>query len=224
MPTSRWSRTRRSWQLMDVPEIGTLTRASAIGFNATCMARWSACEDCGAERWVLVRKGEYALRCRRCSGSRAGRTPQAAGTALCDLCRLPFDQKVLSKRFCSTLCHDSWWSVVVSARRARVRAERQASLPPLNERRARYERERRARKVVAGGSYTLEEWSDLCATYGFMCLACERNDVQLTVDHVVPLSKGGANGVENLQPLCGSCNSSKRDRVIDYRPQEVRYA
>ena len=32
---------------------------------------------------------------------------------------------------------------------------------------------------------------------------------QITVDHVVPRSKGGSHKLENLVLCCGSCNSSK---------------
>jgi 5-methylcytosine-specific restriction endonuclease McrA len=33
------------------------------------------------------------------------------------------------------------------------------------------------------------------------------------VDHVVPLSKGGSNGPENLVIACAFCNISKHDRL-----------
>ena len=48
------------------------------------------------------------------------------------------------------------------------------------------------------------------------CLKCySTND--LTIDHVIPLSKGGDNHHSNLQLLCRSCNSIKSNYPIDYR-------
>ncbi len=75
---------------------------------------------------------------------------------------------------------------------------------------------REARKRGNGGSYTVQEWNELCERYDYRCLRCGEQK-PLTVDHVIPISKGGPNDISNLQPLCGSCNSTKRDKTIDYR-------
>lgn len=87
--------------------------------------------------------------------------------------------------------------------------------------RAKYSHDRRAREANADGSYTAEEWRELCEQYDHTCLCCGKQEpeISLTVDHVVPLSKGGTNNIDNLQPLCLTCNLSKATKIIDYRPQ-----
>ncbi len=41
------------------------------------------------------------------------------------------------------------------------------------------------------------------------CVMCKRNYVQLTIDHVIPVSRGGHSGVTNLQLLCYECHREK---------------
>lgn len=77
---------------------------------------------------------------------------------------------------------------------------------------------RSTKKNAAGGSYTVSEWRALVEHYGNKCLCCGRDDVKLTADHIVPIAKGGTSNIDNIQPLCGSCNSRKKDKTIDYRP------
>lgn len=78
-------------------------------------------------------------------------------------------------------------------------------------------RKRRAAKFNAEGSHTEEEWLSLLNKYGNMCLACRQNDKPMTRDHVIPLSKNGSDSINNIQPLCRSCNSKKQTATTDYR-------
>ena len=80
---------------------------------------------------------------------------------------------------------------------------------------------RRARKLNAEGDFTVEEFEALCEKYGNVCLRCGDREALLTPDHVVPLSLGGSNLMENIQPLCGNCNSWKNVKVIDYRTKAI---
>lgn len=77
-------------------------------------------------------------------------------------------------------------------------------------------RNRRAREAGAEGSHTAE---DVAAMFDRWpnCLCCG-TDKKLTVDHVVPLDAGGSGWPDNLQTLCGGCNSSKGVKTADYRP------
>lgn len=76
---------------------------------------------------------------------------------------------------------------------------------------------RRARLLECEGDFTAEEFAELCLLYDGKCLSCERTDLRLTVDHVIPVSKGGRNSIDNIQPLCRQCNSRKRDKDTDFR-------
>ena len=77
---------------------------------------------------------------------------------------------------------------------------------------------REARKRQNGGSFTLGEWETLKAQYNWTCPACGRSepDIKLSVDHIIPVSGGGSNNIENIQPLCISCNSKKKTKIITY--------
>ena len=37
----------------------------------------------------------------------------------------------------------------------------------------------------------------------------------MSIDHVVPLSRGGKHEIENLLPACRSCNSSKGAKLLE---------
>jgi 5-methylcytosine-specific restriction endonuclease McrA len=99
---------------------------------------------------------------------------------------------------------------------------RQSTLWGIENRRGRaaIQAVRRTRKTLAGGSHTPQEWLDLCIKYDYRCLSCGRQspDIELTADHITPVSKGGTSNIDNIQPLCRSCNCSKHDKTIDFRP------
>lgn len=78
---------------------------------------------------------------------------------------------------------------------------------------------RRALQRGAEGSYTADQWTRLKEFHGNVCLCCGVHDSisRLTVDHVIPLVKGGSHYITNIQPLCKNCNCRKRDKDTDYR-------
>jgi 5-methylcytosine-specific restriction endonuclease McrA len=80
-------------------------------------------------------------------------------------------------------------------------------------------RKRRTAKNGNSGHFTAEEFDALCSVYGYACLCCGATDRKLEADHVVPLTRGGSDGIGNIQPLCGEYNRRKFTATIDYRPK-----
>lgn len=83
-----------------------------------------------------------------------------------------------------------------------------------------YAATRKARLAGNGGDLTVEEWHAILDFYDHRCLCCGRDDVKLTIDHVLPILHGGKHSADNVQPLCGPCNSRKKDKHIDYRKEK----
>lgn len=69
-------------------------------------------------------------------------------------------------------------------------------------------------------THTYLEWALMVLFCGRRCVRCgaRRADDYVEKDHVVPLYQGGSDGIENLQPLCARCNTSKGPEAIDHRP------
>lgn len=67
-------------------------------------------------------------------------------------------------------------------------------------------------------AHTEAQWRDLCAAFNHICVCCLR-PLPLTRDHVIPFGwPGHSDLIENIQPLCSSCNARKGNRrATDYR-------
>lgn len=98
---------------------------------------------------------------------------------------------------------------------------RQAAWKALHpEARRAHKAVRRARKLKAAGAYTASDVKDLMELQGGKCAHswCRVSlKEKYHVDHVVPISKGGANEKRNLQLLCPPCNLRKHAKhPIDF--------
>lgn len=82
------------------------------------------------------------------------------------------------------------------------------------EKKRHLENRRRARKAGNGGSHTLQERRAKFAECGNRCAYCHA-EKPLTVDHLVPLARGGTDDISNIVPACRSCNSKKNARTAE---------
>ena len=101
-------------------------------------------------------------------------------------------------------------------------------------------RMRRLQTAITQGSHTEAEWEFLVQYCGGRCVCCRAQFVlirqcgeyqlpdrtkhpaewqRLARDHIRSLVAGGSNAIENIQPLCTSCNSRKGSGdEQDWRP------
>lgn len=74
----------------------------------------------------------------------------------------------------------------------------------------------RAERIrLNGGTFTKYDWQRLLAR-DTCCLRCGATE-QLSMDHIVPVARGGKHSFSNAQVLCKACNSWKHTKIIDYR-------
>ena len=68
----------------------------------------------------------------------------------------------------------------------------------------RIPRDAHSRKITRRAIFARDRWT---------CQYCGRERGKLTVDHVIPRSKGGSSAWDNIVTCCASCNRRKGDRL-----------
>lgn len=69
------------------------------------------------------------------------------------------------------------------------------------------------KRAAPGRGISGAEWSEAIASTAGICTYCSR-PARLTLDHIEPLSRGGAHDMDNVTPACKSCNCSKRQKPL----------
>lgn len=85
---------------------------------------------------------------------------------------------------------------------------------PLEVRRAKTTFRARYRHLYRGpgDDLTYEQWQGILEHFGYRCAYCG-DPGATTMDHVLPIKRGGLHTAANVLPACKSCNSSKGARL-----------
>lgn len=159
------------------------------------MPRSLTCADCGNR--MQAGSGSRPQGQARCRPCRRSVLPQQRHSMTCEQCGIEFRRPTRGYRFCSQACTGRWLS-----RRMQVRSVDDCRT------------ERNGREHAAPGlrknarAKLRAKWikqQKPCAYCG------ARAD---TIDHVLPLVRGGTNYEGNLVPACRRCNSSKSGKTI----------
>jgi len=79
----------------------------------------------------------------------------------------------------------------------------------------RIPRDAHSRKITRRAIFARDDWT---------CQYCGSGHRSLTVDHVIPRSKGGTSGWENIVTSCAPCNRRKGDRLPKHAGMHPRRA
>jgi len=74
---------------------------------------------------------------------------------------------------------------------------------------------RRYKRMIESTRVDKVSRTDLIQAHGSGCYLCDDplSRATLTMDHVIPLARGGEHTLNNLRPCCGRCNSRKGARL-----------
>jgi 5-methylcytosine-specific restriction endonuclease McrA len=206
------------------------TASEALGEDVSkCASLPNLAEDAPAVKVTPRAERERA--------ARAGRSAAAIVVKVCATCQDPKPLESFHRHKSHAFGRDTRCKACKSARRAeRYRSDPEAAHASSrawkknNPVRARVHRLRRDARDKTGesGDLTADEWEEIVGSYRetftdahgvtargrYRCAYCARRmaRVNLTIDHVVALSRGGRNTRSNVVPACLSCNSSKSDR------------
>lgn len=176
-------------------------------------SRFAACPSCKVRHWA----DDLTTFCRDCWFDIRGTSPDPTDgwhVNICERCDLRMWSRV-DRPFCAR-CHQ----VPTLWRATKLRTCRDCNGTYRGDRRgtSRCEdcvgmRAKHMRHARTLGNHTRAQWLQLLAEHGFMCVYC---GVQRATskDHIIPISKGGSNAIENIAPACLACNSSKGDRSL----------
>lgn len=178
------------------------------------------CPSCAAD---ISHRGPKAIYCSNaCRRWRANGHLNIRVRKPCAFCRKPLDGKIITAEYCTRACK----SKASEKRRVRDDAARY-----LNEREVRIARataysranphvaqatKRRRKALVAGAivaHFTPRDWLRLQIRFDYRCAYCGIR-APLSMDHVVPIVRGGTHSVGNILPACTSCNCHKQARFI----------
>jgi 5-methylcytosine-specific restriction endonuclease McrA len=85
----------------------------------------------------------------------------------------------------------------------------------VNAAQSRYNREMRsAGRKPERSDLTAGAWLEIQEKQSFVCAYCNQIAAKLTMDHVIPLSRGGTNTRANVVGACKRCNSQKKNRTL----------
>jgi 5-methylcytosine-specific restriction endonuclease McrA len=133
----------------------------------------------------------------------------------CKQCHKEYDRKYNDTHRNERTVYKKMWGVLNPDKiRAQIKRYAQTSKGKFAFSKAIYNYKSRVSNLEC--TLTLEEWNNIIKKQKNKCARCGKNFTKSRApakDHIIPASKGGGLTRENVQALCKSCNSKKRDTL-----------
>lgn len=150
------------------------------------------CADCGVMMWRGT--GSLGAGVARCIECRRVRPTRTVHVHVCLMCHVVFERHdPKPRKYCTPRCMGQAQQIRPLTDTRVIRTQREHAAPGLSAKRR---------------ANLNHKWQK----QGRTCAYCTKPAT--TVDHVVPLVRGGTNYEGNLVPCCKSCNSSKSGALI----------
>lgn len=179
-----------------------------------------SCARCAASLSNRQLGAKYcSQQCAEVAGGRRRPSEMTSRTCALDGCQQRFQPRRESDRCCSEKHGKALWN-------RESRADGRQKPPPWSDvRRDRYHRRRAQKKAASTGEPVL--LAVIAERDGWRCSLCSHpvdpavawpGSLSPSLDHRVPISKGGAHDPSNVFLAHLGCNSSKGDRLLDDGP------
>lgn len=129
----------------------------------------------------------------------------------CAVCGSTFLACHADAKYCSETCRNA--SYKVGRTPEQIRAYNRERMARFRTRRPKYAATSvamsiHARRAGHPNEVSVADWEAICEAFDHRCAYCGARD-KLTIDHVIPISQGGAHTEDNIIPACGACNFVK---------------
>lgn len=162
------------------------------------------CEHCGMSYVAEYHSSKYCIACKRIV-----RRNLSSRVRRCGQCGMMFCKPLGSKRrLCRTCANEN-----------QIELERR-----MKRRRRSVENARRRGRMKSNGPFHNVDPDSVFGREGWQCYLCGCDVYKwngrllmntATLDHVIPLAKGGSHTLDNLRCACAECNSLKQDKILD---------
>lgn len=165
------------------------------------------CEWCGGKREVRKSDSDKRFCSKECYFKQASIEKRKRKVIICSFCGQSKEvHQSSTRKFCSRKCIDRYRSTYLHGPRS-----------PMWQGGPIAASARRRTLYLNALKLELVDREAIIKRDGLICYLCDKmlTDRQATLDHVMPLIRGGSHTADNLRVCCKSCNSRKADRLLD---------